>query len=655
MRISSGLYATPAITFLGPGFAFAGLFLEGLSLWPFVYFASLAGHILHGSSFITMLIMPLAHVVQAALGAYLLRRYPLDPLFRKTGDMLFFLATAALVAFTVPVFSSMAGFLNNLIYGVNPFTSTFVSRYVAMLFSILLIAPFLIRWFAKPRFTRTGLHIFEILASFSFLILIGYFLFFSETPSVAGFSLVYFLLAPLFWIALRLRPRFLTLALLILAILGTAGAFFGLSALSGEALGMRIFNTQVLLIIISIIFYILVSIEEERRVTTALMQSQVNTLRNALSELRDQNQAKTEFIATLAHELRNPLAPIMSAIELLRLKGSSDQESREAVHTMEDRMKSVRRLLDDLLDVSRIGEKKLSLEKEVVDLREVVRRAAQSVEMYYRERRQLLSLSLPEEPTYVEGDPVRLEQIAANLLVNASKFSNSRDRVTLSIVEHEVVIELKVIDRGIGIDPSMQEHIFEPFRQVSGKGRAAGGVGIGLSLVKTLAELHGGSVRVKSEGKGRGAEFTVMLPRASEKKIKAQEAANTGKTKGRKDAKSALSQGDYILIVDDNDAAAAGIGRLLELTGRTVDYAYDGDQAIQKVAAAAPKAILLDIGLPDMDGYEVARRIRTGGFKGKLIALTGYSLEEAQKKAVDAGFDHYLVKPVGLADLKTVL
>jgi signal transduction histidine kinase/CheY-like chemotaxis protein len=654
-RLSTALFTAPAVIFPAAGIALAGLALEGLVLWPFVFLASLAGYLLNGSSLTTLAIMPIAHTLQAAIGAVLLRRASIDPLFRKTRDMLVFLAITALVSLIVPLFGSLARYLNSEIYGVEPSSVTFGSWYIAMAFSILMFAPFVIRWFAKPRFTRTGLHIFEILASFSFLTLIGYFLFFSIEPEVAGISLIYFLLVPLFWIALRLRPRFLTLAFLILATLGISGAFFGPFGLSGEALGVRLYQTELFLVILAVIFYILVAVEEERRVTTSLMQSQVGTLENALSQLKDQDRAKTEFIAMLAHELRNPLAPIMSAVEFLKLKGSPDPEKLATFEMMEDRMKTVKRLLDDLLDVSRLSEKKLSVTKELLDLRGPARRAAQSVEAYYRERHQSLSLTLPDTPVYIEGDPVRLEQIVANLLVNASKYSNSRDKVTLTIEEHEAVVELRVVDRGIGIDPSAQKHIFEPFRQAADDERSKRGVGIGLALVKTLVELHGGGVRVKSEGRGRGSEFTVMLPRASEERVAVYRAKEKEVAAPDVVSPRILPSRATVLIVDDNDAAAAGIGRLLELSGHAVEYAYDGGQAIEKAARHPYAVILLDIGLPDMDGFSAARAIRAGGFSGSLVALTGYSLDEAKQKAVEAGIDHYLIKPVGLADLKTVL
>jgi len=469
---------------------------------------------------------------------------------------------------------------------------------------------------------------------------------------VFGISLVYFLLIPLFWIALRLRPRFLTLGFLILGFLGIAGTLFGPRGLTGESLGTLVFQTQLFLIILAVIFYILVAVEEERRVTASLMQSQVTSLANALSVLQGQDRAKTEFIATLAHELRNPLAPVMSTIDFLKLKNPLDREWKEGLAIMDDSIRKVRYLLEDLLDVSRIGEKKLSVDKKVLDLREVAKSAVRSVEVFYRERHQSVSLSLPDSPAYIEGDAMRLEQVVTNLLVNASKFSNTRDRVSLSIEIHESVIELAVTDNGIGIDPLVQKHIFEPFRQEVEDARAKKGVGLGLSLVKSLVELHDGYVRVKSEGKGRGSQFTVLLPKASDAKVAAVRPEDS------KEAPLPLKRprhGSLILIVDDDDAAGAGVGRLLELSGYTVDYAYDGGQAIEKAVRTTPQAVLLDIGLPDMDGYEAARKMRFGGYRGKIIALTGYNFDESRSKSDMQHFTHYLVKPVGLADLKSVL
>ena len=648
-RISAALFVAPAIVFPAAGIALGGLFLEGIVLWPFVYLASVTGYILNGSTLATILILPVAHTLQAVIGAWLLRRLGVDPIFRRTKDMfssmLVFFVVAAIVP-TIGMLPLLA--LNTHFFGIPPTSVTWGTWYTGMLFSLLFVAPFVMRWFAKTRFTRTLPETLEVVAAFGVLLAIVIPLFWFGIPSVLSVSLIYLLLVPLFWIALRLRPRFITLALFSTAGIALAGSFWGPAAPAVAELGQRIFQLEVFLCIIAFIFYVLVSLEEERRMTTNLLTTQVGNLRGILEQLSSQNRAKTEFIAMLAHELRNPLAPVVSALELLRARPSPDQEHRETLDLMDDRMKTVRRLLDDLLDVSRITEQKLVLQREVVALSTLVRRAAMSAKHYFAERDQRLTIRLPESELIINADPVRIEQVITNLLTNAAKYSNLGETVTLAVRPVGEFAEITVTDTGVGIDADMQKRIFEPFLQVELGHRTRQGLGIGLALVRNLVELHDGTVQVASDGKDLGSTFTVMLPITHmHAKVTAPEVNEI--------ATDAASSGNRVLVVDDNDAAAWSIGKLLELQGCVVDYAYDGAQALKKARTFAPRVILLDIGLPDRTGHDVGAELRESGFTGILIAVTGYSQQEERDRATTAGFDHYLVKPIGLADLKGII
>jgi CheY-like chemotaxis protein len=335
----------------------------------------------------------------------------------------------------------------------------------------------------------------------------------------------------------------------------------------------------------------------------------------------------------------------------LKLKGPRDAEDSELFAIMEDRMETVRRLLDDLLDISRISEGKITLRKDAVGLESIVKRAILSTEHHRKELHQRLVLKLPPAPLEVLGDGVRLEQVFSNLLTNASKFSSSGDTITIAVREHNGLAEIEVADRGVGIHPGELETIFLPFRQIQDSERSKKGLGIGLTLVRNFVEMHGGSIEARSEGQGRGSRFIVRLPLLlpetmydpRTKKIAGME---TGRQKDTK---------PLVLLIDDNDAAAGGIGRLLEFQGYRVAYAYDGNQGVAKARSLMPDAIFLDIGLPDQDGWRVAKTLRTHGFSGRLIALTGYSLEEDRKRDSEVQFDLYLVKPVGIADLGRAL
>lgn len=644
-RLSAAVFKAPGLIFPASGIALAGLYLEGLSLWPIVYAASVVGYLLTGSSPVYILILPIAHTLQAVAGAWMLRKLGMDPLFRRMKDMLALIAVSLVAGTIVPTLGTAARYLNSYVYDVPLSSVTWTSWYIATVYSLLVVTPFIVRWFAKPRFSRTPAQTLEVLAALGSLSLISYFLFFTEFTSLAGVSLVYFLLLPLFWIALRLRPRFTTLALIVLSCFAFSAIFFGPA--SATEIGVRLYQTELFLSIIAVIFFILTSLEEDRRVITNLMRSQVSTLQTALERVGSQDRAKSEFIAMLAHELRNPLAPIVSSIDLLRLKNAHDADQLETLDLMENRMHSVRRLLDDLLDVSRITENKLTLEKEEIEVSEVVKRAAASADHYFKERDQQLVIESPGDTLYIEADPVRIEQVVTNLLTNASKFSNPRDEIRLTVRTSGNMVEITVSDKGVGIDKDMLSRIFDPFLQVELGKRTRQGLGIGLALVRSLTEMHGGTVRARSEGGGRGSQFTVILPLS--KKTTKKEAPK----KEAPRAQNTSSNGKRILVVDDNDSAAWGIGRLLELKGYALEYAYDGAQALDMEASFKPDAIFLDIGLPDMDGHEVAAALRARGYAGKLIALTGYSIAETKEKG--SGFDDYLLKPIGLADLTRAL
>jgi signal transduction histidine kinase len=630
---------------LATAIALGALFFGGVMLWPAVYLTALFAAVIAGMSELSLLIVPIVVTLQATLGAYLLNKARVDPLFRRYRDMFYLMATIAVISLISPAVDAFTAAIRGV-----PYTSVlFGHAYTAALFFFLIITPFILRWFTKTWFKRTPLQLLELVVVFAVLIGINYALFTLRVPTVFGFPLVYVLLMPLFWIALRLRPRFVTLALLITSVFAIQ------SVLAGKGTGMlstQLFEIEALLIVLATIFYVMASAEEDRRVHTDLVHSQLGTLQDAIERVRSESKAKNDFIAILAHELRNPLAPIASGIEALKLTSQPDTQESDTLDIMADRMNTVRHLLDDLLEISRISEGKVTLKYETVNLESVLRRAILSTDHHRKELRQSLIYSAPEKPLYVAGDQVRIEQIFSNLLTNASKYSDEGDTITLLVQEQDRVVEIAVIDEGIGLSSDVLETIFRPFQQVEQGVRAQRGLGIGLALVHSFAQMHRGSVVAASKGPGQGSRFTVRLPLLSPPAQKRRKLIDAPSIESLSVGRNA----DFnVLVVDDNDAAAAGIGRLLELQGCTVAYAYTGAQAIEKASSLSPQAILLDVGLPDMDGYTVAQQIRARGFTGHLVALTGYSTGDAREQATKAGFDHYLVKPTGLADLRRVL
>ena len=376
----------------------------------------------------------------------------------------------------------------------------------------------------------------------------------------------------------------------------------------------------------------------------------VTARREAEEALREADRKKDRFIATLAHELRNPLAPIRTAADMLGSTRAGPDQIAWAGKVIQRQVRHMAHLLDDLLDVARITRGKLEIRKQRVRLDAIVDAAVEVARPLLDARQQRLSISLPNPAPLLEADPVRLSQVVSNLLNNAAKYSDPRSEVRLSAATTDSVIVLKVADDGIGIPAEALENVFKMFSQVEGAtGRSEGGLGIGLSLVKGLVELHGGSVTAHSAGPGKGSEFVVTLPCIPQDAGLAQPAL----------ARVALAAptGRRILVVDDNRDAADSLALLLRLDGHDVRVAYAGRPAIEAAHGFQPEIAILDLGLPDLSGYDVARLLRQDPALGstRLIALTGWGQDEHKQRALEAGFDHHITKPVDLAHLSSLL
>lgn len=360
------------------------------------------------------------------------------------------------------------------------------------------------------------------------------------------------------------------------------------------------------------------------------------------------DRRKDEFLAMLAHELRNPLAPILNAVQILRLRGLDDARLQRARDVVERQVKLMARLLDDLLEVSRITRGKLQLRVERVDLQTIVAHAVQTSRPLMEVRRHELSISMPEEAVWLEADPTRLEQVLVNLLNNATKYTDRGGRIGLTAERQGNEVVLQVRDTGKGIPPELLPHVFDLFVQSERSlDRSEGGLGIGLTLVKELVEMHGGAVTAHSDGPGRGSEFVVRLPIADAEWENPQFAIPNPQPEIRR----------RVLVVEDNLDAAETLAEVLELFGHEVRVAHDGPTGIAVAVAYQPEVVLLDLGLPVMDGYEVARALRQElGLEGIcLVALTGYGGEEDRRRSREVGFDHHVLKPVDIAVVQALL
>ena len=355
-------------------------------------------------------------------------------------------------------------------------------------------------------------------------------------------------------------------------------------------------------------------------------------------EVLEADRRKDDFLARLAHELRNPLAPIVNALHLLGRVGTAGPDASELQAIIARQARRLGTLVDDLLDVSRIRLGKLTVNLEPVDLREIARRCFEALQLSDQAEEHTLSMSLPNEPVVVNGDPARLEQVVANLLNNALKYTPHGKRIYLTVERAPTEAILSVRDSGIGIAPDILPHVFKLFTQADGAvPLARGGLGLGLALVRALVDRHRGVVTAASAGIGHGSTFTVRLPLTHLPLAEATaESQHTATRPGR------------ILVLEDDADAREALRAVLEAAGHRVAVAGDGSTAIEVAAFFRPECALLDIGLPGMDGYEVARRLRRlpDGKTTWLVALTGYSQPEDIQRARDAGFDSHLVKPV---------
>jgi signal transduction histidine kinase/CheY-like chemotaxis protein len=366
-----------------------------------------------------------------------------------------------------------------------------------------------------------------------------------------------------------------------------------------------------------------------------------------IRRLRDSDRRKDEFLATLAHELRNPLAPIRNALEIMRVDGRDHSAVQQAARTMIERqLEQMVRLVDDLLDVSRITRGRLELRKERVDLAQSIRAAVETSRPLIDAAHHELVVDLPPTPVYLHADPVRIAQVFANILNNAARYTDRGGRIVVSARRSGAQVAVKVADTGMGIPAEALPKLFEMFAQVDEtREPSKTGLGVGLTIVKRLAELHGGTVAVHSDGPGRGTEVTVRLPTVV--------AANAARAPATEQSARGRPVAHRILVADDNRDAAESTGMLLRLMGNEVRTAYDGVEAVEQAAAFRPDVILLDIGMPKLNGYEAAKLIREQEWSAgtMLVAVTGWGQEEDKRRTSEAGFDCHFTKPLDPAAL----
>jgi signal transduction histidine kinase len=376
--------------------------------------------------------------------------------------------------------------------------------------------------------------------------------------------------------------------------------------------------------------------------------------------LKEADRHKDEFLAMLAHELRNPLAPIHNAVQLMHRQSFTDPQLAWSRDVIGRQLAHLTRLVDDLLDVSRITRGKINLNKEVIELETLMTRTVETVQPLIDERGHTLTVDVPKGMLAVLGDPTRLVQAIGNVLSNAAKYTERGGRITLAAVESETELVIRVRDNGIGIPADLMPMIFNLFTQLDRtSGPAQSGLGIGLALVQRLVEMHGGSVTARSDGLGHGSEFVIRLPLFIREKIESGQPLQqlSALEQPMTNADLATRTQRRILVADDNNDALESLATLLQLSGHEVYTASNGAVALESAEQHRPEVVLLDIGMPKLDGYEVARRIRAQpwGQRITLVALTGWGQDSDRKRSQEAGFDSHLVKPLDLDKLTELL
>jgi len=624
------------------------LFLFGLDLWPALALPMFLMLVTRGITPPMALGDTVAQVLSSATGAYLLTRLNFRPNLARLWDSM------CLIGIAFAVSTIAATIISGMSYALNPAppidTTLWSKLWLGSTVSVLVFGPFCFYWGNRPLFTKTSREIVEGVVLFVSIAIISVLIFWTPLSSLGPVSLIYVLIIPLVWASVRSGPRGISLALAMLGLIAATGLLYGHSPLATQPDQQQtLLSLQILIGVLSIIFLPFTSITEERKDAVISLNDHVVELEQALTKISSEDQAKSDFIGMLAHELRNPLSPILSSLELLKQAGLHDNQP-SYVQSIASHVHMMARLLDDMLDISRITQKKFKLQVEPVEFKSVLDQTLEIVQPLIDARGHDLAVEVPQTPVWLNGDPVRLTQVFVNLLTNAAKYTNPGGHIKLTSTVEGSELVVRVADNGIGIEPERLSHVFEPFGGAMTPGRGPGGLHVGLSIAKRMVELHHGSIVAHSQV-GVGSQFVVRLPVPLATPLPLA----SGKRERRRFS-AQRSAKMHILVVDDNEPAADALAKLLAGNGHEVMVAYDGPGALAKAAHTQPQAAILDIGLPGMDGYELGARMRQRyGSSVVLVALTGFGQREDQEKALQAGFDEHLVKPVSISDIERVL
>lgn len=627
------------------GLALACLVLRGRRLWPAILLGAFAANLLNDTPAIASLGIGIGNALEAFLGATLLRRVGFQPSLRRLHDVA---SVFLLAAFLCTLASATVGVLSLCLTGATPwssFTRLWSTWWIGDAIGNLVTAPFLFVWADQVRNRWPLRRLGEAALLLCCMLLLSLMIFVDHGTTIP-YPVHYLIFPAVIWAALRLGQQatatlvFGAMSLTVIATLAGRGPFVTWDT------GASLLQVALFMAVVAVTGLFLGAATAERNRSerrraedyTRLRVSEERLARQA-DELAAADRRKDEFLAVLGHELRNPLAPLQNGLELLSLGGTDAALVTHARQLMERQLRHLVRLVDDLLDVARIRSGKIVLELERLELPELVSSAVELARPLIDSRRHELEIVLPDEPLWADADRIRLPQLLANLLNNAAKYTEEGGRITLAVARLEEDIVITVRDTGIGMTAEALADVFELFAQAVGPAHAVqGGLGVGLSLARSIALLHGGRLTAHSAGPGKGSEFVLRLPAAPAPEMLTV-STNPGNPQGLR---------HRILVVDDNIDAAETLATMLAYSGHDVRVAHGGREALAAARDFIPGVMVLDLGMPDIDGYAVARAVRADAQLAgmRLIALSGYGQPDDRRRTAAAGFDAHLVKPV---------
>ncbi len=634
-----------SVVWLDTGISLALLVLRGRRLWPAILIGSFAANVTSDAPALTSACIAFGNALESVVGATLLLRVGFQPALRRLHDVasLFLLAAclSTLISATIGVAALCAT-------GLSPWSAyraSWSAWWIGDAVSDLVIAPFLFVWTDQARrewrFDRLGEAMLLVLAMLVLSIAV-----FVDRGSAAAYPVHYLIFPAVIWAALRLGQHGTATLVLGAVSVTIVATLYGRGPFVTAGMQSSLLQVTLFMAVVAVTGLFLGAATAERNRSERRRSADISRLRQSeerlarqAEELAAADQRKDEFLAVLGHELRNPLAPLQNALELLALAGSDPSIVARARALMERQLQHLVRLVDDLLDVARIRSGKIVLELERVSLVAMISSAVELARPHIDARHHRLDVNAPDKPVWIHGDRTRLPQLLANLLNNAAKYSADGSHISVSAELIAGLAEIRITDTGIGMTREALANVFELFAQAAGPEHTVqGGLGVGLSLARSIAELHGGTLVASSEGPGRGSEFLLRLP-VAEKPAAPQTAHYDG---------AASPAGRRILVVDDNVDAADSLGIMLSYSGHEVRVVYSGRDALAAAGEFSPYAMILDLGMPEMDGYEVARAVRSDPTlrRTRLIALSGYGQAEDRRRTTEAGFDQHLVKPV---------